>query len=92
MKKYIISTTGEKINFVLSGSRTIVIDTIVPVEVNELEFNLLQNRLGSQIQTVDFSSTSKEVSQEEIKKIKEEETEEKKDKVVSLKKSKSKTV
>lgn len=50
--KYIISTIGAAIKFNLSGTRKLVIDTVVPLEVSDPEFSVLKTRLGNQIRSV----------------------------------------
>ena len=56
--KYIVSTTGQNINFNLSGKRKIEIETKIPVQVNEVEFEILKTRLGNQVKEVQLESLS----------------------------------
>lgn len=56
--KYITSTIGKKIEFKLTGSKNLVIDPIVPTEVQDEEYISLEKRLGSQIKLNDVSTTS----------------------------------
>lgn len=58
MKKYIISTTGSNIEFRLNAERLLIIESVIPIEVTEEEFVILQKRLGAQIRLVDTNSTS----------------------------------
>jgi hypothetical protein len=57
--KYITSTTGSKITFNINANRKIVIDTIVPVQVEDSEFVLLDSRLGSALKLVDINAPAK---------------------------------
>ena len=50
--KYIISQTSEPIKFNLTSSRNLIIDTIVPIQVTDEEYIVLQSRLGNQISVV----------------------------------------
>ena len=53
--KYIVSTTGSPIEFMLDGNHTFLFDTLSPTKVTDEQFVILQKRLGVQL---------KEVSQE----------------------------
>lgn len=55
--KYIISTTGQKILFTLNKDRKFVIDPMIPLEVTEAEYKILDNRLGHQLNVVNPSPT-----------------------------------
>lgn len=50
--KYIISTTGEQIIFNLNRDRKLIIDPVVPIEINIAELAILNTRLGAQIRVV----------------------------------------
>lgn len=54
--KYIISTTGSNIEFKLNAERLLVIESVIPLEVTDQEFVILQDRLGSQIKLVEIVS------------------------------------
>jgi hypothetical protein len=45
----IVSLTGQKIKFNLSGHRKLLIEPIIATEVNEQEYFILEGRLGKQI-------------------------------------------
>ena len=62
MNKYVVSTTGSQIPFNLSRGREIIIDTLIPILVGELEARVLTERLGTQIKIVmDNSEVTPEV-------------------------------
>lgn len=70
--KYIISKTEEPIKFNLTSSRSVVIDTVVPIQVTDEEFIVLEGRLGAQIESVIVPGFSTEViSKEEAKQAEE---------------------
>ena len=60
--KYIISRTEEPIKFNLTSSRSVVIDTIVPIQVTDEEYIVLESRLGSQISSVVIPGFSEPVA------------------------------
>jgi len=64
--KYIVSTTGSKISFNLSSTRTLVIDPIVPTQVEEMEFRVLESRLGSQIKSIGVNTSTKKEEPEVV--------------------------
>lgn len=65
--KYIVSTTGEKINFMLDANHKFVFDTIMPTQVDDAQFIVLKKRLGVQLKEVPQSTPiEKEVEPEHI--------------------------
>ena len=56
--KYILSTTGEKISFMLDKEHKFIFDTIIPTEVTDEQFIVLNKRLGVQLKCVDAKITS----------------------------------
>lgn len=64
--KYIISKTGEPINFNLTSSRKLIIDTVSPIQVTDEEFIVLNNRLGHQISEVIVPGFSEPVLTPEV--------------------------
>lgn len=59
--KYIISTTGSEIEFKLNAERLLTIERVIPMEVTDEEYIILEKRLGSQIQLVDDAATPSKV-------------------------------
>lgn len=57
--KYIISTTGSKIPFMLTADKKFVFDTVVPTEVEDTDSIILFKRLGAQLKEVTQTSTFK---------------------------------
>ena len=62
--KYIVSNLKEPIHFALSGTRNLVIETEIPIQVDDIEFKILQKRLGSQIKTVTVTDSSTKTTEE----------------------------
>lgn len=62
--KYIVSNLKEPIHFALSGTRKLVIETEIPIQVDDIEFKILQKRLGSQIKTVTVTDSSTKTTEE----------------------------
>lgn len=62
--KYLISTTGSKIPFMLDAKKKFVFDPIVPVEIEDADFPSLNKRLGVQLQEVSVGYKPTKVSVE----------------------------
>jgi hypothetical protein len=59
----IISAIGKEINFLIETKKEIVISHLSPVEVSDLEFNVLFERLGSQISKVESEETTQQTAE-----------------------------
>lgn len=54
--KYIVSTIGSPIEFMLNKDRKFTFDPIIPTEVSEAEYIILKKRLGVQLKDVPQST------------------------------------
>lgn len=62
--KYITSTTGKKISFAVNGKTKLLIDTVVPIQISDEDYDIVRNRLGGQIS---FQDHSKGTDTEKVK-------------------------